>query len=114
MKLLQKIVRSLLPDHFLKKQVPPDIIQRIREQFPNEEERREAENIISGLWHTPLNVGPAQLARSMLVLVDGDLNELRIVSETFYGDPRDVIMSAEKKAGNPGHYFVPAFNEIEK
>ncbi len=29
------------------------------------------------------------------------------------GDPRDVIMSAEAKAGNPGHYFVDPFFDTD-
>jgi hypothetical protein len=28
-------------------------------------------------------------------------------------EPRDIIMNAEAKVGNPGHYFIPVFDKIE-
>ena len=54
------------------------------------------------LWELSLNVGPDQLARSILILSAGDISIFREIFETdFYGDPRDVITRAESKLGNP-------------
>lgn len=66
-------------------------------------------HLLSALWDRPLNVGPAQLSRSILMLAEGNVQEVRKLCEGTMGDPRDVIMAAERKAGDPGHYFIPPF-----
>jgi len=60
-----------------------------------------------------LNVGPEQLSRSILILSDGDIEEVKeIIAKNFYGDPRDVIMMAEAELDNPGHYGNIPFEEF--
>jgi hypothetical protein len=95
--------------------LPKDIERKIDTLFSNEAENKEVKTAIIGLWSTNLNVGEAQLARSILTISGNDINEFRSVfKDNFYGDPRDVIMVAEEKLGNPEHYFIPPFEEIEK
>ncbi len=74
-------------------------------------ERVKAKELISSLWTENLNVGPAQLARSILTISNDDLNKIIEIAKDFYGDPRDVIMIAEGRLGNPGHYFIEPFND---
>lgn len=94
--------------------LPPDIKNRLEKLFPDISNRHEVEQLLLSLWTTSLNVGEAQLARSILVLSEGKISEVRnIFNSHFMGDPRDVIMSAEAKAGNPGHYFVAPFFDTD-
>ena len=93
---------------------PKDIEHKINQIFLNSEENQEVKQLIFGLWSTVLNVGADQLARSILTLSEGSIDELRnIFQRNFYDDPRDVIMLAESKVGSPKHYFIPTFDEIE-
>ncbi len=43
------------------------------------------------------------------MLAEGNVHEVRELCNDLMGDPRDVIMAAERKAGDPGHYFIPPF-----
>lgn len=96
------------------KQLPEDIDIKIDQLFARSADRQEVRKLLSGLFSASLNVGPAQLSRSILMLSDGKLAEVKnIIEQKFFGDPRDIIMMAEKKAGNPGHYFIPSFSEME-
>lgn len=94
--------------------LPKDIDIKIDHLFTSSAERQEVKKLLADLFTTSLNVGPAQLSRSILTLSDGKLTEVKnIIEQKFFGDPRDIIMMAEKKAGNPEHYFIPSFDEIE-
>ncbi|MCW3105458.1 MAG: hypothetical protein JWO09_3898 [Bacteroidetes bacterium] len=95
--------------------LPKDIDIKIAHLFTNPADQQEVKKLLSGLFTASLNVGAAQLSRSILTLSGGQLKEIQnIIGEKLLGDPRDIIMMAEKKAGNPGHYFIPPFEEIEK
>ncbi len=94
--------------------LPTDIERRIDQLFIDLTDNQEVKKIILSLWTKTLNVGEDQLARSILTISEGDLQKLKsIYKQNFYGDPRDVIMTAERLLGNPGHYFIPTFDEIE-
>ena len=94
-------------------EIPKDILLKIDELFPAMEDNIAAKNLVEEITQATANVGFAQLIRSILILSEGNLSGIRkIVQSDFYGDPRDVIMKAERKLGNPGHYFVPSFEEI--
>ena len=96
------------------KTVPKDIIKKIDSLFHDSDVNHEIKNLINSLWSADLNVGADQLARSILVLSDGNVQKIEdIFLHDFYGDPRDVIINAEKKIGNPGHFFTDSFDEIE-
>ncbi len=91
-----------------------DIAAKIDELFLNQAENKEVKHLLAGLWSTRLTVGSPQLARSLLILSEGNVDIIRkIIGSHFNGDPRDVIMEAEYKLGNPGHYFIPTFDEIK-
>ncbi len=91
--------------------LPVDIQDKINSLFIVASEREEVSQLLLDLWKTSLNVGEEQLARGLLVLCDGKVAALReIIDSDFYGDPRDVLMRAERKLGNPGHYFINGFD----
>ena len=92
-------------------QLPGDIENKIDQEYPARPQNARAKELITGLWSDSLNVGPDQLARAMLVLADGDLERLATLKKDYMGDPRDVIMNAEAKAGFPGHYFTDPFKD---
>jgi hypothetical protein len=93
---------------------PTDIKNHLDKLFPAISDRQEVERLLLSLWTTSLNVGEEQLARSILVLSEGKILEVNnIFNSDFMGDPRDVIMSAEAKAHNPGHYFSDPLFETD-
>lgn len=92
-------------------ELPPDIINKINTLFPLEADRAQATQLLEALWTESLTVGPAQLARSMLILSKGDLQNMRELKKNYRGDPRDVIMQAEALLGNSGHYLVDPFED---
>lgn len=89
--------------------LPGDIRARIISDFFLAAEQSEVVALLGALWDRPLNVGPAQLSRSILVLAEGNVQEVRVLCDGLLGDPRDVIMAAERKAGDPGHSFIQPF-----
>lgn len=93
--------------------LPIDIERKIDQLFIDLKDNQEVKKLILSLWTTTLNVGEDQLARSTLTISAGDIQKLKDAIKDFYGDPRDVIMRAERLLGNPGHYFKPTFDEIE-
>jgi hypothetical protein len=87
-----------------------DIIQRIMNDYPAVPDRVEIINLFQSISPETINVGVDQLLRSVLVIAAGDIIEVKqIFNSGFYGDPRDVIMIAEAKAGYPGTYGSLAF-----
>lgn len=83
----------------------PDIAKKVTALFTNPNDAKEVTSLLLSLSSLPLNVGKDQLARSILILSDGNLDTLRkIFSSGFFGDPRDVIMIAEAKNGYPNQY----------
>lgn len=96
---------------------PEDIQRKVRELFPDEADQVYILQKLGTLWQMPLNVGPDQLARGILILSGSSRNEFDALFEgDFMGDPRDLLVSAEEKLGNPGHYCTEPFgpNAIER
>jgi hypothetical protein len=96
----------------MKHRIPEDIIKKIDELFQDMVDRRVAYQVIGELYNQNLGVGSDQLVRSLLVLTDGNLITLQTTIPTM--EPRDIIMAAEAKVGNPKHYFIPTFDQIKK
>ncbi|MGI4872778.1 MAG: hypothetical protein ACRYFX_16585 [Janthinobacterium lividum] len=94
--------------------LPSDILAEINRQFPAKTERQQAQKLLDICWQRPLNVGPAQLARCLLLLGAGQLPAIRAVIEAdFYGDPRDILLAANDRW--PGcHYGLNPFVETAK
>jgi hypothetical protein len=91
--------------------LPEDIKLKIREFYKDPDDITEVEKLLLGLWSMPLNVGPEQLARSILIIAEGNLSEIKkIIGSDFYGDPRDVIVNAGNKIGNSKNYFIDPFD----
>ncbi len=96
--------------------MPEDILKMLRKLFPDLPDQQETESFIQSLWQIPLNVGPEQLARAVLHLSDGNIDELRrIKNSEFFGDPRDLIMMANEKPDHrgAGEYFIEPFCEFD-
>jgi hypothetical protein len=92
--------------------LPEDIKNKIDQHFFSSSARQRVTELLESLWTLPLNVGPDQLARSILILSNGQISEVEnIFSTSFLGDPRDVIMQAENKIGHPRQYFIHPFIE---
>ncbi len=89
-------------------EIPTDIKKMILHYF-QERNLEEVEEIVKNLMQQTLNVGAGQFIRSLLFLSEGNLDNLK--SYLPVSDPRDIIVMAEKKAGNPGHYFIHPFEE---
>lgn len=61
----------------------------------------------------PLNVGAHQLARAILILSENNREYFDKLITDFMGDPRDVIVLAEEKLGNPGHFCTVTFDKMK-
>jgi len=82
-----------------KLQIPKDILQKI-EELPATLNKEYILNKITLLWQMPLNVGPSQLARCILFLVENEKETIDEIFETnFFNDPRNLIMYADKESG---------------
>jgi Glu-tRNA(Gln) amidotransferase subunit E-like FAD-binding protein len=91
------------------KKLPIDIELKINELFAQDVEKETVKEMMLNLWTESFNVGTEQLVRSILILSNGSLEEIKKIIRNFNGDPRDVIMAAENKVGNPGHFFLDPF-----
>ena len=65
---------------------------------------------IEKIFQTKWNIGADQIARSLLYLADHKYSQL--ISLLNFTDPRDLVTDAERKAGNPGHYFNIPFDKM--
>ncbi len=90
-------------------EIDADILKKITSEFKIED-LGEVISIFKNIFLKGSIVGTAQLTRSILYLSNGDLKKIK---EYLKVDPRDVILAAERKAGNPGHYFNIPFPEID-
>lgn len=91
-------------------QINLDILERINAEY-SDEDQKEILMIIENIFSNGSIVGPAQLARSLLFLANGNLN---LIKQFMTKDPRDVILAAERKIGSPGHFFNLPFDEIDQ
>lgn len=90
-------------------EIDVDIIERISKDY-SKDDAIKVVSIIQNIFLSGSSVGVSQLARSILFLSNGNFNEIK---KLLGCDPRDVILAAERKAGNPGHYFDIPFPEID-
>lgn len=93
----------------LNSKVPVDILNKIDSLFSNQ--NSEAKSIVERIFKHQWGVGQAQLARSLVYISNGDILKLKELEEDC--EPRDIIMLAEKLAGNQGHFFIPTFDSID-
>ncbi len=83
--------------------IPIDILKKIDSLFIDDTENNEVVKIIESVFNENWGVGQGQLSRSILIISEGDLYEIKKIMEDL--EPKDVIINAEKKVGNPKHYF---------
>lgn len=85
-----------------------EIIKRINRDFESTSDKDEVIAFLNSLYAKTLNVGSDQLARAIVYLLQGDIEQIGKFLK-MNDDPRDIVMKAEQKAGNPGHYFLEPF-----
>lgn len=94
------------------KDIPEDIILKIRNDFKGEKEIEQAMELIHHVRTDVLNVGWVQLSRAILLLAEGKVSEMRkIIDSRYYGDPRDVIMAMMAIPGNSNKYGLTEFGK---
>ncbi|MEJ6789297.1 hypothetical protein BrevBR_07070 [Brevundimonas sp. BR2-1] len=87
-----------------------DVRARIDRDFRDPADRKAVRARLGSLWDMNLTVGPQQLARSILILAEGDRSELeQLFTSGFRGDPRDVIMAAMAVSGGQTAYGSKPF-----
>jgi hypothetical protein len=90
--------------------IPEDIKAEVRKLFHDETDQHYVLSKLETLWQMPWNVGPTQQVRGILVLSGSSRKKFDALFDgDFMGDPRDLLTSAEKKLGNPGHYCAEPF-----
>lgn len=89
--------------------IPEDILLKVDKLFSNPTEKAKALAVIQSVFEQSWGVGHAQFARSLLVLSEGNLAVLE--EEIKVPEPRDIIVRAEEKSGNPDHYFTIPFTD---
>lgn len=91
--------------------IPDDIKKRVIKLYSDKELQAEAMEIMR-YFHEDvnLNVGSSQFCRAILTLAGSNIDELWWLAGVP-DDPRDTIMSAEAKLGNPKRYFIPPFDD---
>lgn len=88
-------------------EAPNDIITMVHYYF-KESDCREAEEYIRD-YLKPNQPILIQASRALIYLAEGDLIKLRDLGD-YRIDPRDLIVMADEKAGNPKHYFSKPFD----
>ena len=81
--------------------LPNDILDRLKKDFPNDEEFESVKKMMLDVQDDTLNVGSPELIRSILVLAAGDVSKVKeIIDSNYCGDPRDVILKAMRARKN--------------
>lgn len=92
--------------------LPDDLIARVDQDFIDPDVRQEVKVSLEELWSKALNVGAEQLARAIVFLAEGDLEEFQTLSRTFCGDPRDLLVKANRRQQNVDYWFSTPFSEM--
>ena len=78
--------------------IATDIIKAINSKSLGEQTTRDLIQLCEDIYEQKINVGHDQLVRSMLIISKFDKTKfLEIIDSNFYGDPRDVLMSAHSQ-----------------
>lgn len=105
---LQKQIQISLTNLNLENWLYADIYKAIAGYFPSLHEQAEVEKLLHSINRADINVGTDQLARSILVVANGSLDEVKRLFHTgFLGDPRDVIMIAAGMTKNKSNFSAP-------
>ncbi|WP_020534508.1 hypothetical protein [Lewinella cohaerens] len=92
--------------------LPKDIVERVKRDFQKEEAAFIFDQIsfgrrVKSIFYTDSCI------RAVVYLANGNVLEFCKILLRSY-DYRDILMEAEQKSGNTGHYFHVSFDEIEK
>ncbi len=92
------------------KEIPEDIIAKLKKDYPKEEDYKKAMAIVKHIKEDVLNVGWIQLSRAIILIANGELGKMKeIVEGRYYGDPRDVLMDLMRIPGNKNSYGSTPF-----
>ena len=93
-------------------ELPQDLTKRILADFKSASEQEEVIRSLVELGQ--LNVGRDQLRRGIVYLADGDYEEFKKLRKSFLGDPRDLLVKANRKTGDPDYWFSRPFEEMRE
>jgi len=91
---------------FLKKEseiLPKDVLKRLKKDFEDIDEMNKIKRELEVIFQRQWNVGSAQLVRSVLYLIQGDV--IKVNDYKTILDPRDIISEAEHKSNGKYNYF---------
>jgi len=96
------------------KELPPDILFRLKKDFKDPKEYEEALVLISQVQKDALNVGWVQLTRAMIILAKGDLSKMKEMRESgYHGDPRDLLGEMMNLPGQTNNWGLTPFDMKE-
>ncbi|MEM6347942.1 MAG: hypothetical protein AAF927_28895 [Bacteroidota bacterium] len=83
--------------------LPIDIQKRIADDFGEDDEVLKMMHFVQN--DSAINVGVAQLIRSILIVAKGDKAKMKaIIDSRYHGDPRDLIMLAMSVSNQQSDY----------
>ena len=94
--------------------MPDDIVEAVTERFINETDQHIVLHSLHKLWLGGLNVPPAQLARAIIFLADGDLARFSALRAHFLGDPRDLLIHANRRFSGTDFWFNRPLNSSDR
>ena len=92
--------------------LPDDLLAKIDELFENNRDRSLIRSSLETLWDGGINVGPAQLARALVFISNGDIERFNNLRASFMGDPRDLLVHANSMLQNRDYWFSKSFSEM--
>ncbi len=93
--------------------LPGDILNKIDQDFDHED-KQEIKDLLTELYAHMHKDGPIiQAIRGIIFLADKDAERIRDLCIPYLQrEPREIIVEAEEKAGNPGHWFNIPFDQM--
>jgi hypothetical protein len=90
--------------------LPLDIINKIETDYQTIELQKYVTEKLLTIFSKNINVGIEQLIRCILIISNGNINEFnKIFESNFYGDPRDLLMTANETTNNKINYGLKPF-----
>ena len=90
--------------------LPQDLTYRILETFNDPDIQAKVIQSLEKLGQ--VNVGKNQLRRAIVFLADGDYEYLNELRSSFMGDPRDLLVTANRKLANRDYWFSEPFDQM--
>ena len=91
-------------------ELPKDLVHMIKKTFCEPEVRVKVTESLEKIGQT--NVGKNQLRRAIVFLAAGDYERFLELRRSFMGDPRDLLMAANRKLVNRDYWFTTPFDQM--